>query len=486
MGRRGGAGDARLHRGLSDRRSHRRVRGGPGRAVRAARRTALAARVGKGGVHHGHPQRAARHGAEGESRSHPAALARPDAGGRELPEPVVPAGARHAARVLHPARVRATHSQGPRPRGSPSPHEFDARRDRCRGRLGYHVDAAGPPRRARRAGAGHVRPRSRSSAARARDSRDRPGSALGVLHPSRVDPRAAVVTGPRPIVALSGVRVRYGDVETLDVPRLEVHEGEVLAVIGPNGSGKSTLLRVLGLLQAPTEGEVRFRDRRLHASRALAERREVAMVFQQPLLTDASVRKNVELGLGFRGVPRRDRDVRTGRWLRRLGIAHLGDRSTRTLSGGEAQRVALARALVLEPAVLLLDEPFAALDEPTRAALIGDLGAILRGDRVTTVLVTHDRGEAQALGDRVAVMLGGRLMQVDEGWRVFSAPVSEEVARFVGVETIVPGLVVARDDGVTIVDVAGRKLEVAAPARIGDVVRVCIRPGDVTATTWAA
>ena len=288
------------------------------------------------------------------------------------------------------------------------------------------------------------------------------------------------MTGPRPIVALSGVRVRYGDVETLDVPRLEVHEGEVLAIIGPNGSGKSTLLRVLGLLQAPAEGEVRFRDRRLHASRALAERREVAMVFQQPLLTDASVRKNVELGLGFRGVPRRDRDVRTGRWLRRLGIAHLGDRSTRTLSGGEAQRVALARALVLEPAVLLLDEPFAALDEPTRAALIGDLGAILRGDRVTTVLVTHDRGEAQALGDRVAVMLGGRLMQVDEGWRVFSAPVSEEVARFVGVETIVPGLVVARDDGVTIVDVAGRKLEVAAPARIGDVVRVCIRPEDVT------
>jgi molybdopterin-binding protein len=142
--------------------------------------------------------------------------------------------------------------------------------------------------------------------------------------------------------------------------------------------------------------------------------------------------------------------------------------------------VALARALVLEPEVLLLDEPFAGLDAPTRAELLPDLGAILRQDRVTTMLVTHDRGEAQALGDRVAVLMAGRIAQLDETARVFHAPASEVVARFIGVETLVTGRVIARDAGVTIVEVAGRKLEIAAPAAIGDDVRLGLRPEDVT------
>jgi len=135
---------------------------------------------------------------------------------------------------------------------------------------------------------------------------------------------------------------------------------------------------------------------------------------------------------------------------------------------------------VLEPEVLLLDEPFAGLDAPTRAELLPDLGAILRQDRVTTMLVTHDRGEAQALGDRVAVLMAGRIAQVDETARVFHAPASEVVARFIGVETLVTGRVIARDAGVTIVEVAGRKLEIAAPAAVGDDVRLGLRPEDVT------
>jgi molybdopterin-binding protein len=142
--------------------------------------------------------------------------------------------------------------------------------------------------------------------------------------------------------------------------------------------------------------------------------------------------------------------------------------------------VALARALVLEPEVLLLDEPFSGLDAPTRAALLADLGAILRADGVTTVVVTHERGEAQALADRVAVLMDGRLRQVDETARVFYAPASEEVARFVGVETLVSGRVLRREAGVTAVEVGGRVLEVAAEASLGARVRVGIRPEDVT------
>src|SRR5881396_2643354 len=261
-----------------------------------------------------------------------------------------------------------------------------------------------------------------------------------------------------PVLALANVRVGYGG-------------GEVLAVIGPNGSGKSTLLRVAGLLERPTTGRVSFGGCLVDATHALAERRRMAMVFQQPLLADMTVAENVGLGLAFRGVGADPSEARVSRWLERLNIAPLRDRRARTLSGGEAQRVALARALVVEPDLLLLDEPFAGLDEPSRSALLPDLAAILR---------SHDRAEAQARADRVAVLMRGRILQLDETARVFQAPASEEVARFVGVETLVTGRVLARDGGVTVVEVAGRKLEVAAPGRPGDLVRLGIRPEDVT------
>jgi len=284
---------------------------------------------------------------------------------------------------------------------------------------------------------------------------------------------------PPVVLELAGVQMTYGGAMVLDVPVLAVNEGEILTVIGPNGSGKSTLLRIAGLLERPTRGVVQFRGRPVDAAGSLAERRRMAMVFQHPLLADMTVAQNVKLGLAFRGA-RDERGTRVTRWLERLGIAPLADRRARSLSGGQAQRVALARALVLEPEVLLLDEPFAGLDAPTRAELLPDLGAILRRDRVTTMLVTHDRGEAQALGDRVAVLMAGRIAQVDEAPRVFQAPASEAVARFIGVETVVTGRVIGRDAGVTVVDVAGTKLEVAAPARIGDEVRIGLRPEDVT------
>ena len=284
---------------------------------------------------------------------------------------------------------------------------------------------------------------------------------------------------PSPVVELAGVRVSYGGAPVLDVPALGVHEGEILVVVGPNGSGKSTLLRVAGLLERPSQGVVRFRGRPTDAAHSLAERRRMATVFQHPLLADMTVAENVALGLSFRGRTD-DRGARVERWLERLAIAPLRSQRARTLSGGQAQRVALARALVLEPEVLLLDEPFAGLDAPSRADLLPEVVAILRHDRVTTMLVTHDRGEAQALGDRVAVLMAGRIAQLDETARVFHAPASGAVARFIGVETLVTGRVLAREAGVTVVEVAGRKLEIAAVADVGQDVRLGLRPEDVT------
>ncbi|OGL00890.1 MAG: hypothetical protein A3J45_08775 [Candidatus Rokubacteria bacterium RIFCSPHIGHO2_02_FULL_69_13] len=291
------------------------------------------------------------------------------------------------------------------------------------------------------------------------------------------------IPGPIPVsavVTLSGVQVAYGGAVVLEVPALEIQAGEILAVIGPNGAGKSTLLRVIGLLEAPTAGEVRFKGGTVGGSGVLAARRRMATVFQDPLLVDDTVFGNVALGLRFRRVADAEIASRVHAWLGRFGIGALAARPARTLSGGEAQRTALARALVLKPELLLLDEPFSALDQPTREALIGELGGILREDRITTVLVTHDRWEAMALGDRVAVMMGGKVLQVDEAGRLFRAPVSEEVARFVGVETILDCRVLSSQAGLAVLDAGGQKIEVATEAPPGARLRICLRPEDVT------
>ena len=267
-------------------------------------------------------------------------------------------------------------------------------------------------------------------------------------------------------MSLREVHVAYGGVAAWTAGGSTSARGEVLAVIGPNGSGKSTLLRVIALLQMPTRGEVCVHGRRVDPAHALAERRRMAVVFQQPLLADATVarQRRPRPAVPRRG-PRRARGARSA-LARSPRMDALGPRRARTLSGGEAQRVALARALVLEPEVLLLDEPFAAVDSRPGQSLVPELEAILRADRIRTVVVTHDRGEAQALADRVAVVLRGRLEQVDETARVSQAPVSEDVARFVGVETIVTGWV-ARDGEITLVEVAGRKFG-SRPRRLAE------------------
>ena len=283
-----------------------------------------------------------------------------------------------------------------------------------------------------------------------------------------------------PVVALHGIRVTRVGRTVLEVSELSVDAGQVLAVIGPNGAGKSTLLRVMGLLEPVTAGVVRFQGERVSPARGLAVRRRMASVFQEPLLADTTVRDNVALGLRFRGVDDDRAAPRVDAWLARLGIEHLASRQARTLSGGEAQRTALARALVLEPELLLLDEPFSALDQPTREALLDDFARILRQERTTTVLVTHDRAEAMTLGDRVGVLIGGRLVQLDDAAQVFRAPASEDVARFVGVESILDGRVVEWTRDLALVDVGGQVIEVAQLAEPGERVRICVRPEDVT------
>jgi tungstate transport system ATP-binding protein len=222
----------------------------------------------------------------------------------------------------------------------------------------------------------------------------------------------------------------------LDVLCLDVRRGEILAIVGPNGAGKSTLAGVLSMVERPTAGDVWFEGRRVvWKPDPLALRRRVAMAFQQPLLFDTSVFENVATGLRLRGIPKAEIRERVDLWLDRLKIGHLTSRSARSLSGGESQRTSLARALVLDPDLLLLDEPFGALDPPTREALIDDLVPLLRKQTTTALLITHDHDEALELGDRVGVLLEGRLAQVDSPSGLLHRPATAAVARFIRVRS---------------------------------------------------
>jgi tungstate transport system ATP-binding protein len=279
------------------------------------------------------------------------------------------------------------------------------------------------------------------------------------------------------LLTLRDVLVQYGDSTILDVSNLSVYSGQALAIIGPNGAGKSTLLRVMGLLEQPKRGRVCFQGQEVDQRNVLPVRRRMASVFQQALLLNASVYENAALGLKLRGLNRRSAEQRVLPWLERLGIAHLARRKARVLSGGEAQRTSLARALALDPELLLLDEPFSALDHPTREGLLLDLETILHETGITTVFVTHDRNEAFVFGDRVGVLLGGRLLQVGATAEVFAHPVNEAVAHFVGVENMLSAVVETATDGCVQLRFNGGTAEVFGRFQPGERVLLCLGPG---------
>jgi len=284
------------------------------------------------------------------------------------------------------------------------------------------------------------------------------------------------------LLTLSDVAVHHGEHVALQVASLEVYPGDVMALIGPNGAGKSTMLRVMGILQLPDHGTVRFRGENALDGNQLALRRRIATVFQEPLLLNASVYQNAALGLKLRGVRRDEIQRHLGPWLQRLGIAHLAARFARTLSGGEAQRTSLARALVLEPELLLLDEPFSALDPASREALVRDFQRIVRETGITTVLVTHDRHEAFALANRVGVLHQGHLLQLGSCENVFLRPETEAVAEIVGIENRLSGVVEVSDGDHATIKTNGAMIHAQAGLKTGTKVVACIRPEEVSLT----
>ena len=277
------------------------------------------------------------------------------------------------------------------------------------------------------------------------------------------------------------LEVERGGMIILDVPSLSIQQGEILSLIGPNGAGKTTLLQTLCHLLKPFRGEISFKGKRINANHSvLAYRRKLAMVFQEPLLFDTTVFENVASGLKIRGMKWQDICRIAMEQLDRFGIGHLSNRSARKISGGEAQRTSLARAFALQPEVLLLDEPFASLDPPTRESLIEDLEGILRQTRTTTLFATHDRQEALRLSDRIAVMNKGKILQIGSPEEVMNHPMDEFVATFVGMDTILTGEVIKSNGGSFVAAILGQEIEAVGDTHIGETVILCIRPENVT------
>lgn len=291
----------------------------------------------------------------------------------------------------------------------------------------------------------------------------------------------AVMTDSTPILEAKSIEVKRGGTMILNVPSLLIREGEILSVIGPNGAGKTTLLQTLSYLQKPFGGEILFRSHGVNSNHSVFEyRKKLAMVFQEPLLFDTSVFSNVASGLKIRGMKKIEIRERVTEQLDRFGIGHLRNRSAKTLSGGEAQRTSLARAFAIQPEMLLLDEPFASLDPPTRESLIEDLERILRQTQTTTIFATHDRTEALKLSDRIAVMNNGKILQIGSPNEVMNHPVDEFVASFVGIETILAGKVVRKNIGTLVMSVSGQEIEAIGEANLGERVVLCVRPENVT------
>jgi molybdate transport system ATP-binding protein len=282
---------------------------------------------------------------------------------------------------------------------------------------------------------------------------------------------------------------------SLDV---DLAAGSMLVLFGPSGAGKTTILRQIAGLERPTTGTIRF-DGEVWCDTAgqtwcPPQCRRTGVVFQEPtLFPHLTVRNNIKYGLrnlggqtGVRMGVRPPSDP-VAEIERMLGIADLGNRYPAALSGGEAQRVALARALAPDPRLLLLDEPFASLDAPTRLRLRRDLRTLLLTTGTPAILVTHDRAEALAMGDTIAVVVGGRLRQVGAVSDVFNRPADAEIAASLGIEAVLPASVTGSSDGLIEVSVGGAVLHVAErePLAAGAAVYACVRAEDVTLETRA-
>jgi spermidine/putrescine ABC transporter ATP-binding subunit len=280
-------------------------------------------------------------------------------------------------------------------------------------------------------------------------------------------------------VQFDGVTKRFGEITALDEISLLVRRGELMTLLGPSGCGKTTLLSLVAGFLTPDRGEIAIDGRRV--TDLPTHRREIGIMFQNyALFPHMSVAANVGYGLKMRRTPKPEIARRVADALALVKLAGLEDRRPRQLSGGQQQRVALARALVIRPKVLLLDEPFSALDRNLRASMQVEIKEIQRKLGVTTIFVTHDQSEALSLSDRIAVIAEGRIRQLGTPDEIYRRPIDRFVASFVGDVNVLSARL-ERSDGATAIVALGL-VQVPVPARTlrgavpGEAVDLFVRP----------
>jgi spermidine/putrescine ABC transporter ATP-binding subunit len=283
-------------------------------------------------------------------------------------------------------------------------------------------------------------------------------------------------------IALEGLGKRYGNDVALKPLDLQVPPGELLALLGPSGCGKTTLLRLIAGLIEPSQGKIEIRGR--DVTHVPAHRRDVGLVFQNyALFPHMTVWQNVAFGLRMRGMPKAGIRRIVDETLEVVRLGALGARLPAQLSGGQQQRVAVARALVLKPAVLLLDEPFAALDKALRDQMQIELRNLQRRLNITSIFVTHDQDEALTISDRIAVMNAGRIEQIDSAKGVFETPKTEFVLGFIGQSNKFEGRVVTAKAHDATVAIRDWRINLVNPSRrlsVGDKLTVAVRPGKMS------
>jgi putative spermidine/putrescine transport system ATP-binding protein len=236
-------------------------------------------------------------------------------------------------------------------------------------------------------------------------------------------------------LSLEKLTLAYGDTVAVRDLDLSIGKGELVALLGPSGCGKTTTMRAIAGLLTPSSGKIRLDG--ADVTRVSANKRAVGLVFQSyALFPHLTVYENVAFGLRLKGMRAQELDTRVGAGLKSVGLANFSSRKPGELSGGQQQRVALARSMVMEPKVLLLDEPLSNLDARLRLEMRAELQRVQKETGVTMIFVTHDQGEALALADRIVVMLNGGIEQIGTPEDIYNRPISAFVADFVGFENV--------------------------------------------------
>src|SRR5438046_5190941 len=286
-------------------------------------------------------------------------------------------------------------------------------------------------------------------------------------------------------VSIQKLTKKFGDTIAVNDVSLEVRDGELFTLLGPSGCGKTTLLRLLAGFYQPDSGEIRFGDRIV--SGLLPYERNIGMVFQNyALWPHMTVEANVAYGLKLRKLATAEIAARLAEGLRKVNLTGFESRYPGQLSGGQQQRVALARALVLNPDILLLDEPLSNLDAKIRVQVRAEIRKLQQELGITTIYVTHDQEEALSLSDRVAVMKDGRVLQVGAPKELYERPRTRFVADFVGTNNLVPGRVTEWAGAELVVDTAVGRLRAVPSGPVVDRCVLAIRPENVALDSRSA